>query len=500
MNEKYAKLTELIAEVQDLNHCGALMGWDQHTYMPAGAAEERGNMQATLAKTVHEKFVSDEIGSLLAELTKDLPDLDQDSEEYRIITVTARDYERETRVPGDFVAEFAQVTTLANQAWMEARGKSDFSIFQPHLEKILEMGKRYVSFFPPSDHPYDTLLDIYEPGMKTADVKTIFEALRPQQVELVKAIASKPQVDDSFLHVDYDEQTMLGFSEEVATAFGYDFKRGRQDKSAHPFTQGMGPDDVRITTRFDPKHPFALLFGTMHETGHALYEQGVGHTWSRTMVESGASLALHESQSRLWENLVGRSLPFWEHFYPRVQELFPSQLKNVKLEQFYKGINKVQPSLIRVEADEATYNLHIMLRLELEIAMIEGKVAVKDLPDLWNTKMQEYLGVTPPNDAKGVLQDIHWSGGMLGYFSTYALGNIISVQLWERFLEYNPELDDQIRKGDFSALLSWLRVKIHQYGRKYEPQELVQRVTKAKIDSAPYVRYLNKKYRAIYGL
>jgi carboxypeptidase Taq len=238
----------------------------------------------------------------------------------------------------------------------------------------------------------------------------------------------------------------------------------------------------------------------MHETGHALYEQGVGHTWSRTMVENGASLALHESQSRMWENLVGRSLPFWEHFYPRVQELFPAQLKNVKLEQFYKGINKVQPSLIRVEADEATYNLHIMLRLELEIAMIEGKVAVKDLPELWNTKMQEYLGVTPPNDAKGVLQDIHWSGGMLGYFSTYALGNLISVQLWERFLEVNPKLDDQIRQGDFSSLLSWLRINIHQYGRKYEPQELVQRVTNSRIDAAPYVRYLNKKYRAIYGL
>jgi carboxypeptidase Taq len=336
--------------------------------------------------------------------------------------------------------------------------------------------------------------------MKTADVKGIFDVLRPQQVELVKAISDRPQVDDSFLHVDYDETTMLAFSEEVANAFGYDFKRGRQDKSTHPFTQSIGPDDVRITTRFDPKNPFGLLFGTMHETGHALYEQGVGHTWSRTMIENGASLALHESQSRMWENLVGRSLPFWEHFYPRVQELFPKQLGKVKLEKFYKAINKVQPSLIRVEADEATYNLHIMLRLELEIAMIEGKVAVKDLPDLWNTKMQEYLGVTPPNDAKGVLQDIHWSGGMMGYFSTYALGNLISVQLWDRFLEYNPELEDQIRKGDFSALLSWLRVKIHQYGRKYEPQELVERVTKSRIDSAPYMRYLNKKYRAIYGL
>jgi carboxypeptidase Taq len=500
MNEKYAKLTELIAEVQNINHSAALVGWDQQTFMPSGAAEERGYMLATLARLSHDKFVTDEIGSLLSDLKKELPNLDADSEEYRIIKVTARDYDKETLVPGEFVAEFAQATTLAQQAWMEARGKSDFSIFQPHLEKIVGLGKRYISFFPPSEHPYDTLLDNFEPGMKTADVKGIFDALRPQQVELVKAIAGRPQVDDSFLQVGYDEKTMLAFSEEVATAFGFDFNRGRQDKSAHPFTQSMGPDDVRITTRFDPKIPFGLLFGTMHETGHGLYEQGVGHTWSRTMIESGASLAIHESQSRMWENLVGRSLPFWEHFYPRAQELFPSQLGNVKLDQFYKAINKVQPSFIRVEADEATYNLHIMLRLELEIAMVEGKVAVKDLPELWNTKMKEYLGVTPPNDAKGVLQDIHWSGGMMGYFSTYALGNLISVQLWDRFLEYNPELEDQIRKGDFSALLSWLRVKIHQYGRKYEPQELVERVTESKIDSAPYVRYLNKKYRAIYGL
>ena len=294
MNEKYSKLTERIAEVQNINHCAALIGWDQQTYMPPGAAEERGHMMAALAKISHDKFVSDEIGNLLADLKKELPGLDSDSEEYRIIKVTTRDYEKETCVPGEFVAEFAQVTTLAQQAWMEARGKSDFSVFQPHLEKIVEMTKRYISFFPASDHPYDTLLDNFEPGMKTAEVKGIFDALRPQQVELVKAIAERPQVDNSFLHVDYDEKTMLGFSEEVATAFGYDFQRGRQDKAPHPFTQSMGPDDVRITTRFDPKHPFALLFGTMHEVGHGLYEQGVGHTWSRTMLESGASLGIHE--------------------------------------------------------------------------------------------------------------------------------------------------------------------------------------------------------------
>jgi len=243
-----------------------------------------------------------------------------------------------------------------------------------------------------------------------------------------------------------------------------------------------------------------LLFGTMHETGHALYEQGVGHTWNRTALEGGASLGIHESQSRMWENLVGRSLPFWEHFYPQLQDVFKTQLGNVRLDQFYRAINKVNPSYIRVEADEATYNLHIMLRLELEIALIEGAVAVKDLPAMWNAKMNDYLGVVPPDDARGVLQDIHWSGGMLGYFSTYALGNLISVQLWEKFRTLNPDLDDQIRKGDFSALLSWLRVKIHQFGRKYEPQELVERVTKSKIDSGPYIAYLKAKYGQIYSV
>jgi carboxypeptidase Taq len=259
-------------------------------------------------------------------------------------------------------------------------------------------------------------------------------------------------------------------------------------------------DDVRITTRFEKNLLGSALFSTMHETGHALYEQGVGHIWARTPLASGASLAIHESQSRMWENLVGRSLPFWEHFYPSLQASFPSQLGQVSLEKFYKGINKVERSLVRVEADEATYNLHVMLRLELEIAMIEGTVAVKDLPELWNTKMKDYLGLTPPNDAKGVLQDIHWSGGMIGYFSTYALGNLISVQLWEKFKTINPEIDDQMRNGDFSNLLSWLRVKIHQHGRKYQPQKLVERITGSKIDPAPYVQYLKTKYSAIYEL
>jgi carboxypeptidase Taq len=500
MNEKYEQLKALIAEVQDLNHAAAALSWDQQTYMPDGGTEDRGNSLATIEKIAHQKFTSDEVGKLLVDLKKDAESLDPDSEEYRVIKVTSRDFDIATRVPADFVAETAQVTSASQQAWVEARKKSDFSIFRPHLEKVVELNQRYVTFFPPADHPYDVVLDRFEPGMKTADVKAIFDALRPQQVKLVKAIAAKPQVDDSFLHLEYDEKKMLLLSEEIATAFGYDFTRGRQDKSAHPFTTNFGPDDVRITTRFVPDQPFSLLFSTMHEVGHALYEQGVGRTWTRTAVEGGASLAIHESQSRMWENLVGRSRAFWEYIYPRACDLFPEQLGNVSLDEFYKGINKVEPSLIRVEADEATYNLHIMLRLEMEIGMLEGKMPVKDLPEIWNAKMHDYLGITPPNDAKGVLQDVHWSHGMLGYFSTYALGNLISVQLWERFKTYAPDLDDQIRKGEFSGLLSWLRVKIHQYGRKYEPQELVERVTKSKIDPEPYVKYLTAKFGEIYEL
>jgi carboxypeptidase Taq len=383
---------------------------------------------------------------------------------------------------------------------MEARGKSDFSIFRPHLEKVVELVKKYISFFPPADHPYDTLLDNYEPGMKTADVKAIFDGLRPKQVKLIKAIASVKQVKDDFLYGKYNEKKMIDFGADVVTRFGYDWNRGRQDKAPHPFETTFSVDDVRITTRFEKDNPTATLFSTMHESGHAMYEQGVNPAYERTSLASGTSLAVHESQSRMWENLVGRSLPFWEHFYPALKKTFSSQLDGVSLKSFYKAINKVEPSLIRVNADEATYNLHVMLRLELEIGMVEGKIAVKDLPEIWNTKMQEYLGIKPPNDAKGVLQDIHWSGGSIGYFSTYALGNLVSAQLWEKINKDIPDLDGQIRKGNFSELLGWLRKNIHQHGRKYDPQVLVETVTGSKITPEPYVRYLTKKYSEIYGL
>ncbi len=500
METKLTQLKELLYEVYDLQAAAALLGWDQQTYMPPAGAEARGQQLSTLEKLAHLKFTSPEIGRLLEELSPFAESLDPDSDEAALIRVTRREYEKRTRVPAEWVAEFAQVTSLAHPAWAQARAESKFELFRPHLERILDLRRRYAEFFAPYEHVYDPLLDDFEPGMKTAEVQAIFQALRPKQVALIQAIAQKPQVDDSFLHQPFDEEKQWQFGVEVITAFGYDWQRGRQDKSPHPFTQGTSLDDVRITTRVYPNFLNAALFGTMHEAGHALYELGIDRALARTPLASGASLAVHESQSRMWENLVGRSLPFWEHFYPRLQAYFPEQLGRVDLETFYKGINRVSPSLIRVEADEATYNLHIMLRLEIEIALLEGALEVKDLPQAWNERMQAYLGLTPPNDAQGVLQDIHWSMGMFGYFSTYALGNLISVQLWERLRRDIPDLDEQIRRGEFATLLGWLRQNLHRHGAKFQPQELVQRITGSKIDPAPYVRYLQTKFGRIYGL
>ena len=498
MSEKLEQLKEMLGEVADIGRAASVLSWDQQVNMPPGGNDARGQQLATLSKIAQEKFITDEVGHLIDDLKQELNGADTD--EAAMVRVAARDYNKAKRVPPAFIAEQALVTSRAFEAWREAKGKSDFSIFEPHLEKVVELTHKYISFFPPGDHPYDTLLDDYEPGMKTADVKEIFDELRPKQVKLIKAIAASKQVKDDFLFKTYNEKKLNDFGVDVITRFGYDWTRGRQDKAPHPFETTFSVNDVRITTRYEKDNPLAMLFSTMHEAGHAMYEQGVNPSYERTPIAGGTSLAVHESQSRMWENLVGRSLPFWEHFYPALKQLFPSQLEGVSLKSFYKAINKVEPSLIRVNADEATYNLHVMLRLELEIGMVEGTIAVKDLPELWNAKMQGYLGITPPDAARGVLQDIHWSGGAIGYFSTYALGNLVSAQLWEKINKDIRDLPDQIRKGDFSALLGWLRKNIHQHGQKYEPQKLVEMVTGSRITPQPYVKYLTKKYSEIYNL
>jgi carboxypeptidase Taq len=500
METKLNQLKEILGEIADLNYAGSVLGWDQQCYMPEAGAEARGQQLATLGKLAHVRFTSDEVGQLLEDLQPYTAQLDPDSDDARLVKITARNRDKQVKIPAQMVVEFTQLTTVAHGVWAKARTTNDFSLFQPYLEKIIDLRRQYAALFAPYDHVYDPMLDDFEPGLKTAEVKAIFGALRPQQVELIQAIAARPQVDSSFLHQPFDEQKQWDFGVKVISKFGYDWKRGRQDKAVHPFCTSFSVNDVRITTRVMPDFLNPCLFGTMHECGHAFYDLGVNPAYDRTPLVGGASMAVHESQSRMWENLVGRSLAFWEHFYPQLQQSFPSQLGAVSLDTFYKGINCVQPSLIRVEADEATYNLHIMLRLELEIALMEGTLEAKDLPEAWNARFQEYLGITPPNNKLGVLQDVHWSGGMFGYFSTYALGNLVSAQLWECIQVDLPDLTEQIRRGEFAALLSWLRSKVHVHGAKYEPQELVQKITGSKIDPAPYMRYLKTKYSQVYGL
>ena len=498
--QQLEQLKTLLAEIADLNYASALLDWDQQTYMPPGGAENRGHQLATLQQIAHTKLVSDELGKLLDDLQPYVSQLDPDSFDARLVKVTRRNYEKDTKVPIEWVADFSMAVTIAHEAWAKARAENNFPHFLPHLERVLDLRRRYAEFFAPFVHIYDPLIDIYEPGMRTNAVKAIFDTLRPQQVELLRKIASRPQVDDSFMHLIYDEQKQWELGVEVITKIGFDWKRSRQDKTLHPFTTSFGWGDVRITTRLFPNLLSSALFSTLHEAGHAMYAMGSNASLDRTPLFNGASSGFHESQSRMCENLIGRSYPFWQYFYPRLQEVFPTQLGNLPLDTFYKGINKVDPSFIRVEADEATYNLHIMMRMELEIALMDNSLAARDLPEAWNTRFQEYLGLTPPDDARGVLQDVHWSGGLIGYFPSYALGNLIAAQLWECLNADIPDLSGQICQGDFSHWLAWLRENIHQHGAKFEPQELIQRVTGSSIDPAPYMRYLEQKYSKIYGL
>jgi carboxypeptidase Taq len=501
MGAKLDKFRELLGEIYDLNAAVAVLGWDQQTYMPEGGSPARALQLSTLSMIAHDKFVGDEFGAALEAARLEAVGLDPDSDEVRIVARVQREFEKQRKVSSEWVGEFSRVTALAHPVWQKARAESDFAQFRPALEAVVKLRRAYVDFFRPYEHVYDPLLDDFEPRLTTAEVKAVFTQLRQEQVALVRAIADRGRpVDDSILHRPYDVQKQWDFGVEVAKKMGFDFERGRQDKSTHPFTTAFSIDDVRITTRFDPDYIASALFSTMHESGHALYEQGVSHSLARTPLATGASYAIHESQSRMWENFVGRSHAFWVAFFPRLQQAFPENLHGARLDDFYRAINKVEPSLIRVEADEATYNLHIMLRFEIEIALMEDSLSVADLPGVWNARMQEYLGLTPPNDALGVLQDIHWSGGSLGYFPTYALGNLVAAQLWEKAVKDIPDLERQIEKGKFEGLLAWLRENVHRHGGKFEPMDLLKRVTGHALTPEPYIRYLKAKFSQIYGL
>jgi carboxypeptidase Taq len=500
MNDAIKTLKELVGEVVDLNHTVALLDWDLQTKMPTGGADERSHQLATVQRLAHEMFTGSAVGDALEAARAAVKDDDPDSDDARLVWKVGREFDKQTKVTADWVGEFARVTSLAQQAWQVAKPKSDFQAFKPHLSKIIGLRREYADFFQPYDDVYDPLLDDFEPGMTTAQVTEIFADLRKEQVALVQAISDRPQLDDSVLHQSYPIDKQWAFGERVVKRFGFDFDRGRQDKSAHPFTTTFGLGDVRITTRVQEDFLSPALFATLHEAGHAIYEQGFRPALARTLLADGASLGIHESQSRLWENLVGRSRPFWSHFYPDLQKTFPETLGSVDMEMFYRAANKVEPSLIRVEADEATYNLHIMVRFELEQAMLNGDLAVDDVPGAWNERYQSFLGITPPDDEHGVLQDIHWSIGAVGYFPTYALGNLIACQWWEKLHSDIPDLDTQIGAGEFGQLLGWLRENIHQHGAKFKPTELIERVTGESLNAKPYLHYLKGKFGELYDL
>jgi carboxypeptidase Taq len=494
-------LRNRLAEISDLNAAASALGWDQQTYMPRGGAAARAEQLGTLVKLAHERLVSDQLGELLEAAAAEVASLSRDSDDVCLIRVARRDYDKARKVPSALVAELARAASQGLEIWVKAREAADFASFKPALQKILDLHRELARCLGYEEQLYDALLDQYEPGMKTSEVARIFSELRVGLVPLVQVISEKvDSVDDSVLRRHYAESKQWNFGMGVIEHIGYDFERGRQDKSVHPFTTSFSINDVRITTRVDERFLPTALFGTLHECGHALYEQGISQGLERTPLASGASLGIHESQSRLWENLVGRSRGFWKFFFPQLRGLFSEHLSGVSLEGFYRAINRVEPSLIRVEADEVTYNLHVLLRFELEVDLLEGRLSLEDLPVVWNDKMQEYLGVLPLSDAQGVLQDVHWSNGLIGYFPTYSLGNLVSVQLFEKAQRQHPSISEEIERGQFTSLLGWLRENIHRHGKKFLPAHLVERATGQPLQAHPYLTYLRRKYSEIYSL
>jgi carboxypeptidase Taq len=499
LNHTLTELKNSLAEISDLKAAAAVLSWDQMALMPPGAAAARARQLATMERLAHEKATAPELGRLLDELQPLLEGLSPDSPDAALIRVAARDFERAAKIPPKFTAEFSEHTSRTYEAWARARAQKDFQIVRPLLEKTLDYSRQLANFYPGYQHIADPLIDELDEGLTVAVIRPLFAQLREELTRLVGAITARPAPDDSCLKQHFPEADQWRFGLNVAERLGYDFNRGRQDKSPHPFTTSFSIDDVRITTRIKENRLSEALFSTIHETGHALYEQGIDPRWEATPLASGTAMGVHESQSRLWENLVGRSRHFWQYFYPKLQEVFPQQLGQVDFEVFYHALNKVERSLIRTDADEVTYNLHVMIRFDLELAMLEGKLAVADLREAWNERYRTDLGVTPPDDGLGVLQDMHWYSGTIGgYFQSYTLGNIMSAQFYEAALAHHPQIPTEIAAGRFETLHGWLKTNIYQYGRQLSGTTIVQRATGKPITIEPYVRYLKNKYRELY--
>lgn len=497
-------LTTRLLEIRRIQSAASVLSWDQETYMPAGGGAARAEQIATLEGLAHQKLISTEVDRLLAAWVD--PTTGQAVESWdepsrSLLRETWRDFSRAKKLPSDFVIRLSRECSLAQQAWVTAREENRFSKFLPSLKTILGLKRDEARYLGYRDSPYDALLDTYEPGATIAQLAPLFTQLRERLVPLLKRVqASAVTIDDGCLHHSFDQAKQLEFGRLVLVAMGYDFDRGRLDLSAHPFTTSFHPTDVRVTTRVFERDLPSCLFSCIHEGGHGLYDQGLDPRYYGTPLGESVSLGFHESQSRLWENCVGRSRAFWRCFYPMLQHTFPQQLADVSLDQFYAAINRATPSLIRVEADELTYNLHIMLRVEIEQALIEGRAQPEDLPGLWNEKMQSYLGIKPERDADGVLQDVHWSMGAFGYFPTYTLGNLYSVQFFEQAKQELPQLEVDITAGQLLPLRRWLEQKIHRWGRMFTPDHLARRVTGSGVNPEPFLRYLEGKYGDLYRL
>ena len=499
MRQKLQELKTRLLEVDDLNSANALLSWDQTTYMPPGGAAARGRQLATLGRLAHEKFIDPAIGRLLDDLRPYAESLPYDSDEASLIRVTRREYERATKIPATFMSELNAHSAESYQVWTEARPANDFKRVQPYLEKTLELSRQLANYFPGYEHIADPLIDFSDGGMKVSTIQPLFAELRAQLAPIVEAITAQPPADNVCLKQFYPEAQQLAFGQEVIKVLGYDFQRGRQDKTHHPYMTKFSLGDVRITTRVNEHDLGDGLFSTIHEAGHAMYEQGIRLDLEGTPLAGGTSSGVHESQSRLWENLVGRSRGFWTFFYPKLQAACPEQLKSVPLETFYRAINKVEPSLIRTDADEVTYNLHVMIRFDLGLALLEGKLAVRDLPEAWQARYQADLGLHAPDDRDGVLQDVHWYAGIIGgSFQGYTLGNVISAQLFEAARRARPEIPADMQAGKFDALRSWLTAQIYQHGSKFTANEVIERATGQSLSIEPYIRYLRTKYGDLY--
>jgi carboxypeptidase Taq len=492
------ELKKEFTEITRLNYIRYLLGWDEQVNLPKGSFGGRAEQNALMSRIVHEHLTSEKIGNLIKEAEK-LSNLSLiDSATLR---EAKRDYELEVKLPTELVEEISKTASLGHIKWVEARQKNDFSIFQPLLEKMIGLQIQVAEKLGTHPDPYSTLIDLYEPGATYDWIANIFNKSKLKLNEIIKKLdSSSDKPDFSILTQKWDKDKQWDFSIKVVKGLNYDFNKGRQDKSVHPFTTSLSSTDTRFTTRIDEDFFSTCIFGSIHECGHALYEMGLMDEIHDTVLASGFSMGIHESQSRMWENMVGRSKEFWKYWYPELEKNFPNNLKNKSLDDFYRSVNTVQPSLIRVEADEVTYGMHIILRFEMEREIIEGKVQVSELPHLWNEKMEKLLGITPPTNSDGVLQDIHWSGGAFGYFPTYFLGNLYGAQFYNSALKQHPTLPEEYENGNFSTLLSFLRENIHQYGRIYQARDLIKRVTGEDLNPNYFIDYLEKKFYPIYRI